>query len=1203
MQCGRKVGARLTNAAVVLGFAVLAAIGFAACKLSGEAKDDEPDGGSQFVPISLSKTEDVIFKDEVSAFTSDESKTKLTAEVNAGLLPIVDLVWSVTGDNILTNPPAGSKDATVPITPNGNKGKAVLTATIASKTDPQSGTPIIEGLESIGHLSASYELTVLEPPVLTLSAVGTIMLGDGGDSIPVDLSANYNLDDNTPDEWIPALDNSASSFAWEFVSGEDSAEFVSGTENVSNTGASITLNAKSAGTVTVRGKLTLPGKVVKAETTFSIIDYDRTQVPHKTITIENKFSDIVATDTKTVKLNFTPSDALLSSIVWEYDSGKFTVTPVSKDEIKITAKPGVSSQATYTIRAKSNVTGANAKDDFTVNLKPLDVTITGSVTEISKGGAATYTASTNAVNQSVSWSVEQSSNNVTMSGGVLTNTKSANETVKVKATSQADTSRSKTINVSVKPPKFTVKYDANNGSGTSTTETTVRTYGVPFNLATNTYTKTGYSFSGWSTTSSGSVVYTDGQQNVNNIDPSANNAVVTLYAVWAIANYSITYNNMTGATNHASNPAAYTYETNTITLQTPTKAGYTFGGWFSNASFTGAAVTQIAKGSTGDKTLYAKWESTIPIADANSADLMVKFSVKSAGYALSSISTTDVTNTFNTVKDYLATQSASSVNPADGLGVIKLGDYVELPSLTVSAYNGNGGGINITSNANNGKLQLMVVGINPYYGKNGNADTPHLIFHFKDYPGYGRMHASKDANNAGGYKLSEIRTYLMTNYWAALQTAGVPDSAVWAVKRVGANDGVATGTDTIEDKLWLPTEWEMFGSNSNSNSNYENSANQGRLNYYKDANSRKKANLYLTASPAKEAYWWCGIGSDGNSTRWIEPPTTAGVSPAFAVSGADQPPSVAIKTVSYNANGGTGSALQAVITGGSVTVRDGSGFTRANYLFDGWNTNTAGSGTSYNAGDTISNITQDITLYAKWKPGLDTSSPGNTTWIIPETTTYVIEVWGAQGSKAASTSVYNEAGKGGYSKGEINLTAGQTLDLTVGAKEGGGAGGSGGSSDRAGVNGHGLSGVKLNSAWLIVAGGGGGGGGRATGGNGGINGGTGGSGGGYGIAATAGTKGTNEDSKAGAGGGINGPSAGGAGANADSRFWDCSGGGGGGSGYPNGGSGGGVVTGYYSCAGGGGGGGSGYADTTKMTNLSGQAGVREGNGMVKIYKK
>ena len=70
--------------------------------------------------------------------------------------------------------------------------------------------------------------------------------------------------------------------------------------------------------------------------------------------------------------------------------------------------------------------------------------------------------------------------------------------------------------------------------------------------------------------------------------------------------YTITYN-LNGGTNNSNNPANYTIETNTITLGTPTKTGYTFGGWYTTSNFSGSAVTQIAKGTTGNKTFYAKW--------------------------------------------------------------------------------------------------------------------------------------------------------------------------------------------------------------------------------------------------------------------------------------------------------------------------------------------------------------------------------------------------------------------------------------------------------------------------------------------------------------------------------------------------------------------------------------------------------------------
>ncbi len=79
----------------------------------------------------------------------------------------------------------------------------------------------------------------------------------------------------------------------------------------------------------------------------------------------------------------------------------------------------------------------------------------------------------------------------------------------------------------------------------------------------------------------------------------------TLYAKWTPTEYSITYNNLEGATNP--NPTTYTIESETITLENPgTRTHYTFDGWFSDAQLE-TPVTTIAQGSTGNKVLYAKW--------------------------------------------------------------------------------------------------------------------------------------------------------------------------------------------------------------------------------------------------------------------------------------------------------------------------------------------------------------------------------------------------------------------------------------------------------------------------------------------------------------------------------------------------------------------------------------------------------------------
>jgi len=72
-------------------------------------------------------------------------------------------------------------------------------------------------------------------------------------------------------------------------------------------------------------------------------------------------------------------------------------------------------------------------------------------------------------------------------------------------------------------------------------------------------------------------------------------------------------------------------------------------------------------------------------------------------------------------------------------------------------------------------------------------------------------------------------------------------------------------------------------------------------------------------------------------------------------------------TVTYSINGGTGTAPAArtVNEGRSIALANGSGLTRSGFMFGGWSTNAAGTGTNYNAGDSLT-PTADMTLYARW---------------------------------------------------------------------------------------------------------------------------------------------------------------------------------------------------------------------------------------------
>ena len=78
-------------------------------------------------------------------------------------------------------------------------------------------------------------------------------------------------------------------------------------------------------------------------------------------------------------------------------------------------------------------------------------------------------------------------------------------------------------------------------------------------------------------------------------------------ALWVKeGDYTITYE-LNGGTNAPENPAGYNVESETITLKAPTKDKYDFKGWYKDGEFT-TQVTEITQGTTGNITLYAKWE-------------------------------------------------------------------------------------------------------------------------------------------------------------------------------------------------------------------------------------------------------------------------------------------------------------------------------------------------------------------------------------------------------------------------------------------------------------------------------------------------------------------------------------------------------------------------------------------------------------------
>lgn len=160
-----------------------------------------------------------------------------------------------------------------------------------------------------------------------------------------------------------------------------------------------------------------------------------------------------------------------------------------------------------------------------------------------------------------------------------------------------------TLNVSVPAkPSYTVSYNANGGSGAPSAQT--KWYGETLTLQSGTPTRTGYTFQGWATSSTGAKAYNAGASYTAN-------AAVTLYAVWKPNEYTVSYNLNDGEGNI---PAQTKYHDTNLTLSSvkPTKSGYTFNGWATSLANAQAGTVAYAAGGTYSAnaavTLYAVWE-------------------------------------------------------------------------------------------------------------------------------------------------------------------------------------------------------------------------------------------------------------------------------------------------------------------------------------------------------------------------------------------------------------------------------------------------------------------------------------------------------------------------------------------------------------------------------------------------------------------
>ena len=158
---------------------------------------------------------------------------------------------------------------------------------------------------------------------------------------------------------------------------------------------------------------------------------------------------------------------------------------------------------------------------------------------------------------------------------------------------------------------YTITFNANADNTTGIMATQSVAEGATVTLTVNTFEREGYTFEGWSISSSGSVVYGDGVQF------TMGTADVILYAIWAeivVPTYTITFNANADNTTGTMAPLTNIEEGSTVTLTTNTfaRTGYSFEGWSltESGSVAYGDGVQFTMGAA-NVNLYAVWEEVI----------------------------------------------------------------------------------------------------------------------------------------------------------------------------------------------------------------------------------------------------------------------------------------------------------------------------------------------------------------------------------------------------------------------------------------------------------------------------------------------------------------------------------------------------------------------------------------------------------------
>jgi uncharacterized repeat protein (TIGR02543 family) len=469
---------------------------------------------------------------------------------------------------------------------------------------------------------------------------------------------------------------------------------------------------------------------------------------------------------------------------------------------------------------------------------------------------------------------------------------------------------------------YTVHYDRNAADAEGSTSDSNHTYDKDGELTLNGYTREEYNFAGWNTAPGGNGSPYRDRHVVKNLS-ATDGAVITLYAQWS----SIYKNTVTFESNGGSSASPVTNVNNGDTISRPApdpvKTGYTFEGWYRDNN----TFTQLwdfnSDTVTGNITLYAKWT---PITytvhyDKNAGDATGSTADSSHTYDLAQ----PLTDNGYTYENHIFLKwntmpNGTGTDYGNGERVINLSATAGTPITLYAQWRFVSNEIIVLFESNGGSPVSPVLGVN----KGDTINKP--------------AEPTKTGNTFVGW----FKEAGLTNEWKF-------------------------NTDTVTESITLYAKWTPIRYTVR----YDKNAGDAEGESIADSSHTYDVEKTLTPNVYTRAgYTFVGwnTASGGGGTPYSNSQSVKNLS---ATDGAEVTLYAQWKnnayTVTYVPDGGSPVPANRPADYGS-TISQPAPMTKNNYRFDGWYTDSE---------KTISavfpiTVTGNITLYAKWIPGMYT---------------------------------------------------------------------------------------------------------------------------------------------------------------------------------------------------------------------------------------